>query len=49
MKTVEAAQKAHDYKKWDLRKKRLEVDLCGAKSSNTNIDEIKEVRSFFKS
>ncbi|CAG5107744.1 Oidioi.mRNA.OKI2018_I69.chr1.g3469.t1.cds [Oikopleura dioica] len=42
MKTVEAAQKAHDYKKWDLRKKRLEVDLCGAKSSNTNIDEIKE-------
>jgi len=42
MKTVEAAHKAHEYKKWDLRKKRLEVDLCGSKSSNTDADEIKE-------
>ena len=43
MTTVEAAHKAHEYKKWDLRKKRLEVDLCGSKSNNTDADEIKEV------
>jgi len=42
MNTVEAAHKAHEYKKWDLRKKRLEVDLCGSKSNNTDVDEIKE-------
>lgn len=42
MNTVEAAHKAHAYKKWDLRKKRLEVDLCGSKSNNTEADEIKE-------
>lgn len=44
MNTVEAAHKAHAYKKWDLRKKRLEVDLCGSKSNNTEADEIKEVK-----
>ena len=34
MKQVEHAENAAEYKKWELKGRKLEVDLCGSKSKN---------------